>query len=43
MGGWPGSGSGLCNRHRDGASGHKKLVRETLQLQGKMPVPIKPT
>lgn len=33
----------VMERHRDGASGHEKLPREILKLQGKMPVHIKTT
>lgn len=33
----------ITERCRDGASGHEKLLREILTLQGNVPVHIKPT
>lgn len=33
----------VIGRHRDGSSGHEKLLREIFKLQGKVPVHIKTT
>lgn len=43
VGGLEGNLGFVTERYRDGAFGHEKLLRETLKLQGKMPVHIKTT